>query len=93
MHKETLQIIEELEHHLSQLTIPLETLQNLQRELSQLRTSLEPFGKTKTITINPDPLLKISLLDDLLYYTVKDCETQLQKIFVLLESLMQMMTS
>lgn len=91
MHKETLQIIEELEHHLSQLTIPLETLQNLQRELSQLRTSLEPFGKT--ITINPDPLLKISLLDDLLYYTVKDCETQLQKIFVLLESLMQMMTS
>lgn len=87
MAKTPLELLQELEDTIAQLSIQIETLQNIHTEMSTLRIQLTHLHGRKEAHVFTEQITKVKLLDDLLYYTVNDLQIQYESILKQIEYL------
>lgn len=87
MEKESVELIKDLDGELLHVLVNIETLEDVRMELSNLRG--EMYGAKSHYY--PVQLLQyhqtVRILDDLLFYTVKDLEQNYQRVSEIVEQL------
>lgn len=87
--KSTIDLVSDLETNLSKLLLQIETLHNIHIELSFIRNRCDQERMNdQIVNYFVDERTKIRIIDDLLFYTVKDLENHYEIMMSQVEKLM-----
>jgi len=86
MANELEKLVHELDSKLVEILVNIETLEHVQRELTNIRQKVDSVGGDDDILMTINGLL-IRILDDLLFYTVADLNNNYKAASIIMESL------